>query len=68
MNRDIRRDLIGLINADDYLFPHALANLTLACHECTDIYIPSDYDALFKKPGFISDCAAGSRMCCAACF
>ena len=30
-------DLIGLINADDYLFPHALANLTLACHECTDV-------------------------------
>ena len=31
-------DLIGLINADDYLFPHALANLTLACHECTDSF------------------------------
>lgn len=30
-------DLIGLINADDYLFPHALANLTLACNDCTDV-------------------------------
>lgn len=30
-------DLIGLINADDYLLPHALANLALACHDCTDV-------------------------------
>lgn len=30
-------DLIGLINADDYLMPHAIANLTLTCHECTDV-------------------------------
>lgn len=30
-------DLIGLINADDYLLPHALANLALACRDCTDV-------------------------------
>ena len=30
-------DFIGLINADDYLLPHAIANLILACHECTDV-------------------------------
>ena len=30
-------DLIGLINADDYLLPHALANLALAYHDCTDV-------------------------------
>mgnify|MGYP002518173566 FL=1 len=32
-----RGDLIGLINADDYLLPHAIANLTLACNESTDV-------------------------------
>lgn len=30
-------DFIGLINADDYLLPHAIANLILACHECIDV-------------------------------
>lgn len=30
-------DLIGLINADDYLLPHALSNLALACHASTDV-------------------------------
>lgn len=30
-------DLIGLINADDYLLPHALKNLALACHDDTDV-------------------------------
>lgn len=30
-------DFIGLINADDYLLPHAIANLILPCHECTDV-------------------------------
>ena len=30
-------DFIGLINADDYLLPHAIANLLLACHEEADV-------------------------------
>lgn len=30
-------DFIGLINADDYLLPHALANLILLCHDNTDV-------------------------------
>lgn len=30
-------DFIGLINADDYLLPHAIANLILACHEEADV-------------------------------